>query len=459
MAQEKKKSGTKKSTDLSDIILQKIKVGAPKKKDSGSLEITQSRDSILSKVDYVLTTGIDPFDDYTGAFPFGRICEIYGPESCGKTQMVIRAAVRAKTFKICKVERDGDARVLVPIDPKKAYVYVLYVDNEQSIGEDEQIVVDGVHMDVNLMRCDTIDMLFKAADIAVTEVAKAQVEDPDTLYFVVIVVDTIASTSTRGEMTQEWGKEDFSRHAKSYRQAFRIMSRKLQRGRVCMLCTNQVGDDFKAQAAKGKMKTHGLQPEDFTTFGGKAIKYYASNRIFMQKIRDYKINPKRREPSGLLIGFKMAKSRVMKPGREARMVLLFGDENKVGGGFSNEFSILETLIYLKYAEVGEGETKEIKFKFKKHGVPTKTFGDSTTTSLDEDDDEKESSRRGKKDPSIPTRQYWLSFYAAHKEDVTALYMAAINSTFAGDPVLDENSVGHSVDDDDDSDDDSDDDET
>jgi RecA/RadA recombinase len=425
----------KKKMDLNDRIMAKIKATAPKKGEAGSVEITRTSKAVLSKVKYVLTTGIEPFDDLVGAFPFGRITEVFGLESCGKTQLVIRAAVRAQTLKIAEVVRDKEGTAsLVPITKKKAYIHVLYIDNEQSIDEDEKITVDGVELDVHLARCDTVDQLFKMSEVAIDEVAIAQKEDPDTIYFVLVIVDTVAATSSKGEMTQEWGKVDYSRHAQQYRQGFRIMARKINRVNVAMICTNQVGDNFGNQNQKGKkMKTAGLQPDDYATFGGKALKFFATHRVFMQKMREYKINPKSKFPNGLLVGFKSVKNRVKKPYREGRMVLLFGDEDGVGGGFNNEFSILETLIYFKYAEIGDGEKKEIKFKFAKHGIPTTTFGDAeTSTTLDEDDSVEQSvasSRKGKKDPSIGIRAEWPAFYAEHKADVDALYQEAIHKAF------------------------------
>jgi recombination protein RecA len=425
--------------DVSDRILAKIKACAPRKDSKGMVEITQTSKAILSRIKYVLTTGIQPFDDLIGGFPMGRITEIYGLESCGKTQLAVRAAVRGQARNICEVVRDKQGvSKLVPLSKKKIYVHVLYVDNEQSIDSDEKIVVDGVEMDVHLARCDTIDQLFKMADISISEVAVAQKEDKETLYLVVIVADTITATSCNEEMEQAWGKQDYSRLPKQLKEGFRRLTRKINRVNVAMICTNQVGDNMKASQQKGKkMGGGGLNADDFTTSGGRALKFFASHRVFMRQIREYKTNPKSKFANGILIGFRSMKNRVKKPFREGRMVLLFGDENGEGGGLNNEFSILETLIYFKYIEIGEGEKKEIKFKFHKHGIKTTTFEDAqTSTTLDEDDSQpaatatEVSSRRGKKDPFIGIRAEWPAFYAAHKADIDALYQAAIHQAFA-----------------------------
>jgi RecA/RadA recombinase len=426
----------KKEADLNDRIMARIRASAPRKDGAGKVEIARTSKTILSRVKYVITTGIDPFDDLIGAFPVGRITEVYGLESCGKSQLMIRAAVRAQTFNISEVLRDKEGNIkLTPISKKKAYVHVLYVDNEQSIDSDEKIVVDGVQLDVHLARCDTIDQLFKMADISIGEVEAAQKEDEDTLYIVLIVVDTITSTSCQEEMVQVWGKQDYSRLPKQLKEGFRRLTRRINRANVAMVCTNQVGDEMKQQQQKGKkMGGGGLEADKFVTSGGRALKFFASHRVFMRQLREYKTNPKSKFPNGILIGFRSMKNRIKKPYREGRLVLLFGDENGEGGGFSNEFSILETLLYFRYCEIGEGEKKEIKFKFAKFGIKPTTFDSAeTSTTLDEDDSkpaEEVSSRRGKKDPSIGIRAEWPAFYAAHKADIDALYQAAIHQAFA-----------------------------
>jgi RecA/RadA recombinase len=426
-----KKEEKKERMPLRDFITKKINAAKPKGDAADQVQISRTSKHVLSKVRYVLTTGIDPFDDLVGAFPFGRISEVFGLESCGKTQLMIKAAIRAHTLNVSEVVRKDGHVKLVPLSKKKLTVFVLYVDNEQSIDDDEKIVHEGVELDVELLRCDTVDQLFKNIEIAVDACAHYQKEDPDTLYLAVGIVDTIASTSSKEELTQEWNKEDYSRHAKQYRKGFRIMARKLNRVNVALICTNQVSDTYGEKKKGGY--GGGMSPDDYATFGGKALKFYASQRVFLQKLRDYKINPKSKFANGMLIGFRSVKNRVKKPFREGRMVILFGDGEGAGGGFSNEFSILETLLYLKYADYSEA-TKAISFKFAKKGIPTTTFETAQVqTTLEEDDSqtpEQMSSRRGKKDPSISMRAAWPQFYADHKADVDALYGAAIDAAFA-----------------------------
>jgi RecA/RadA recombinase len=80
-------------------------VPCPRATLADQVQISRTSKHVLSKVRYVLTTGIDPFDDLVGAFPFGRISEVFGLESCGKTQLMIKAAIRAQTLNVAEVVR------------------------------------------------------------------------------------------------------------------------------------------------------------------------------------------------------------------------------------------------------------------------------------------------------------------------------------------------------------------
>ena len=65
------------------------------RKKEPSYEMVRTGDGTMSKVKYVLTTGIDPFDHCTGGLPFGRVVELLGLEGCGKTAFAWRATTRA----------------------------------------------------------------------------------------------------------------------------------------------------------------------------------------------------------------------------------------------------------------------------------------------------------------------------------------------------------------------------
>ena len=289
----------------------------------------------------------------------------------------------------------------------------MYIDNEQSFSDDNSLTIEGIKADFILGRCDTIGQIFDAVE-RVVKVVEESSKDSDREQFILVVIDTIASTSTDGELTQEWGAQDFSRHAKELRGAFRRMSRAINKHNVCLLCINQVSDSF---AQKAKKNPNALPDEnDYATFGGRALKFYASQRIFVQKVpKKFKLHPDNKLEDGLLIEMKTVKNRVKKPLRKGRMVLLFGDEDSAGGGFSELYSMLETFLML---DMAKDEAGTISFRFQANGVTPSTF---------------ESKRAN---PSIDARIEWPGFYNAHKVDFDALWAATEKKIFSSESHVD-----------------------
>ena len=96
-----------------------------------------------------------------------------------------------------EVLRDGDGNITYrQLEPDEYDVGVLYIDNEQSLDDDEKIVFEGKELDIDIARCDTVDMVFKMSE-GVIDVAEARSESSKKLQFVAIIVDTIASTTTK----------------------------------------------------------------------------------------------------------------------------------------------------------------------------------------------------------------------------------------------------------------------
>lgn len=409
--------------DLMDKLKSKINATRPRKGDSGMFEVTKSDENMLSSVKYVLSTGLRALDEMCGGLPFGRITEIYGLDGCGKTGVAIRSAIRAQQRHIYEKIRDnaGDKPVLKKIDDN-AEVVVLYIDNEHSLDEDDKTVLHeefgqgpGVRLKCLTAECDTVDQLFKIIDVCLDGIeAEAKAEDKE--IFVVVIVDTIASTSSKEELNAEWGKVDYARQPKQLREGFRKMTRRLARQNVCLVCLNQVSDNYAAAQAGGhRPKYNTPQDDDFSTFGGRALKYYASLRIFMFKMKGkLTLIPKSKFQDGYIIGFRTTKNRQIKPGREGRLALIFDH------GYKDSLSILETMLFLGFCEMGE--KGDIRIRFRAHGLSAKP----ANTSL-QDDDEKEDDRDT--DPRIPHKGAWPAFYLANKESVDALWNKAVEYCF------------------------------
>lgn len=426
----------KEVVDESEGLIAKLRSIAPKGEDAGSWEISRTTELVLSQVKYVLTTGIEPFDDIVGGLPIGRMVELYGLESCGKTAMAIRCAARGMKGHISEVIRSKDDKPQSyrKLSTDEAKVLVVYIDNEQSLDEDGKLVVDGEKLDVIGARMDTTDEVFKAIDgsISYQEERMATADKDGILRFMLIVVDTIASTTTKQELDQKWGQQDFPRQPQQISKALRQLTRRVNRNNVCILFTNQVRVKFQEQAPKGKgAQTFQIKASDYSSPGGFALRFYASHRVFMYAYgQKYRLVPDAQFSAGLLIGFHTVKNRLKKPLRDGRMVLLF-DEKK--GGFNNQFSMLESLELYGFVEV-EAESRHTGYtlKFKKHGIVPTTFEPSkleTTLEEDEDAPVRRGSGRGK-DPGFKLRSEWPQFYADHKEDVDKLWKAAVEYAMA-----------------------------
>lgn len=433
---------SKKINSISSNVYERLKLLEPKiDKVGGRYEIVNSDDCVLSDIKYVLTTGIRVFDDIVGAFPFGRISEVYGLEQSGKTALMIRTAIRARLGHIYEIaSRDGAIYELKRLKPSSYTVTIVYVDNEQSLEDGYKIEITELRYNedgsvkkekhrlenVCVCRCDTVEYLFKIADETISTIKKMEAEerkehgDNEKLNFVLMVVDTIAGTSSKEEQTKEWGKDDYPRQARQLHEGFRIMKNDLSRHNVAMICTNQATESMATDSFGRKYlpPDHGLR-----AFGGKALKFYATHRIFMKAMETkYTLVKGARFPAGVLLEFYSSKNRIRKPKRIGKMVLLYDDKN---GGLNDEFSLLETFIYLDFAEIDEDDGG-IRFRFNHHGVPTTTFS-ALKKSLEEQDEEP--TRRIKRDPKIDCRADWPLFYRAHRADFDALYRAALEYVF------------------------------
>ena len=139
-------SKKKKVVEINENVglVEKLRSLAPTGAGAGTWEVASTKDLVLSAVNYVLTTGIDAFDDVVGGMPVGRMVELYGLESCGKTAMSIRCAARAQNKQISEIIRNADGTLTYkPLSPEECKTVVVYIDNEQSLDEDGKLDVGG----------------------------------------------------------------------------------------------------------------------------------------------------------------------------------------------------------------------------------------------------------------------------------------------------------------------------
>lgn len=429
----------KKEKDLTQAFVSSVNMCRPRKAGSGTFEFAMSDEDIFGDVKYVLLTGNNAFDTFTGGFPFGRITEIFGLENCGKSAMMIRTMCRFQAKHIYEVvEKKGFIYTLKRVDPKNIRLIRVYIDNEGSLEKgfkigihdvtfDEQgnEKVEEINMDkVGIGLCDTVEQVFLSVDKFLKIIEEAEEEhrqeESEQVIFGIFIVDTIAGTSSKDEMERAWGERDFPRAAQQISEGFRRLSREISRHHVALICTNQVRSKFSPAHGTGyKAKFNTPQEDDFSTFGGKALSFYATHRVFMFRIPiKYTLVKGSQFPAGFLIGFRTVKNRLRKPMREARMVLLFDEEQ---GGLHNTLSLLESLCFLRVAELGDDGS--IKFLFRKFNVETTTFAENVKLGTEV---EAPRSRRKPTDPEIDGRFQWLGFYKAHRLDIDKLWKVAVD---------------------------------
>jgi RecA/RadA recombinase len=418
--------------DVIDAIVSKVNAGKPKEKSKGMVHVSRSSTEVHSRVRYVLETGLGVFDRVTGRIPFGRVTEIFGTESSGKTSTVIRCAVSAQAKRIYELVPIGGAADRTYetklVDPDSIDVGIMYIDNEQSLPDDEKIVVevDGTKhtLDVALGLCDTVDQMFKMAENAIDACIKFG-QTHQRQQFIVVIVDTIAATSSKEEMKANWDKDDFNRQPKQLRQGFRRLIRKINHYNVAFIATNQVSANLNAP--KRKFKSPIPNELDFSSFGGKALKFYASHRIFMYNLQtEYKLFRGQKFSAGYLVGFTTVKNRIVKPFRHARLVILFE------GGLNPLYSVLETLISLKF--VTTTDTGVLSFNFAALKIKPTTFGQAApVVDLDDADDDDPKVARN---PKMASKRDWPEFYLAHKVDLDLMTERAYDYMFQDDMALD-----------------------
>lgn len=425
--------------DLTEQFVRSINMSRPKKTGAGTFEFVMCDDEILGDVHYVLMVGNEPYDTFVGGFPFGRISEVFGLENCGKTAMMVRAMCRFQAKHIYEVvSRNGFIYSLKRVDPKRIRLIKAYIDNEGSLekgfkitirdvtyNEKGEEVVEHIAMEkTGIGLCDTVEQVFMAADkfLEIIENAEKENEDEDEdnreVIFGLFIVDTIAGTSSKDEIERDWGERDYPRAPGKISEGFRRLRGEISRHNVAAIFTNQVRSNMQQAPAGGyRARFNTPQDSEFSTYGGKALKFWSSHRVFLfQMPIKYTLVKGAQFPAGYLVGFRTIKNRLRKPGREGRMVLLFDEEQ---GGLHNALSILETMIFLKVAEMHEGG--QISFKFRKFGIETTTFAENVKLGAEDNP----RSRKHLQDPEIEGRYEWLSFYKAHRPDLQKLWEIAV----------------------------------